>query len=88
MRLGIKVVPNASRDGIAGWLGDDLKIRVQAPPEDGRANKRVCELLAAHLGLAKNAVTVVAGHANQRKTLAVEGLTADEMRRRLGSKSF
>jgi len=46
IRVGIKVVPNASREGIIGWLGEDLKIRVSQPPEAGRANERVCELLA------------------------------------------
>jgi len=77
-RIGIKVVPNASRDQIAGWLGDDLKIRVQSPPEDGRANKRLCQFLAAQLGLPKDAVSVVTGQTNQRKTVEIRGLSLEE----------
>ena len=81
-KIGIKVVPNASRDRIVGWLGGDLKIRVQSPPEAGRANKRLCEFLAAQLGLPKGAVSVVAGQTNQRKTVEICGLSLEEFRRR------
>jgi uncharacterized protein len=83
IRVGIKVVPNASREGISGWLGEDLKIRVSQPPEEGRANERVCLLLAERLGLPKDAVAVVTGHSSQRKTVEIHGITMDEFRRRV-----
>jgi hypothetical protein len=72
MRIGVKAVPGASRPGIVGWLGDDLKIRVQAPPEDGRANLELCRILAAEVGLAPSAVTIVSGHAARRKVIALD----------------
>ena len=50
-RVPLKVVPSASRDEVAGWLGDVLKGRVRAPAERGRANKAVEVLLAAELGV-------------------------------------
>ncbi|MFM7075771.1 MAG: DUF167 domain-containing protein, partial [Planctomycetaceae bacterium] len=50
-RLEVKVVPGSSRDQIVGWLGDALKIKVTAPPEKGKANERVVELLAGALGI-------------------------------------
>ncbi|MEI6072765.1 MAG: DUF167 domain-containing protein [Verrucomicrobiae bacterium] len=81
-RLGIKAVPNASRDQIAGWLGDDLKVRVQSPPEDGRANKRLCHFLAAQLDLPKGAVSVVSGQSSQRKTVEIRGLSLAELKKR------
>ena len=77
-KIDIKVVPNASSDQIAGWLGGSLKIRVQCPPEDGRANKRLCKFLAAHLELPKDAVSVVTGQTSPHKTVEIRGLSVEE----------
>ena len=82
--IDVKVVPRAAKDEIVGWLEGALKIRVQAPPEDGRANRALEELLAEALSLKKNAVTVSAGRASARKRVAIVGLTRDEILRRLG----
>ncbi len=82
-RLAIKVVPGSSRDKIAGWLGDDLKVRVRQPPEKGRANKAVCELITALLGLPADAVAVVAGEHSPRKTVEIRGLCAEDVRARV-----
>jgi len=83
--IAVKVVPRAASDEIVGWLEGALKVRVQAPPEDGRANRAVEELLAAALRLKKNAVTVERGRASARTRVAIEGLTRDEIVRRLGA---
>ena len=82
-RLAIKVVPGSSRDKIVGWLGDDLKVRVRQPPEKGRANKAVCELITALLGLPADAVAVVAGEHSPRKTVEIRGLCAEDVRARV-----
>jgi uncharacterized protein (TIGR00251 family) len=82
--IAVKVVPRAAKDEIVGWLEGALKVRVQAPPEDGRANRALQELLAEALRLKKNAVTVAAGRASARKRVAIAGLTRDEIVRRLG----
>jgi len=82
--IAVKVVPRAAKDEIVGWLEGALKIRIQAPPEDGRANRALEELLAEALGLKKNAVTVAAGRSSARKRVEVVGLTHDEIVRRLG----
>jgi len=81
--LPVKVVPGSSREGIAGWLGDVLKVRVTAPPEQGKANAAVERLLADALGLGKGAVTIVAGHGSPRKIVQIAGLSRDEVDRRL-----
>lgn len=83
IRLPIKVVPGASRDGIAGWLGDALKLRVSAPPERGRANAAVEELVAAALGVPRESVRIVAGFGSTRKLLEIAGLSEAEVRKRL-----
>ena len=59
--LAIKAIPNAPRSEVIGWLGDALKIKVHAPPVDGRANDVICEFLADTLGLPRRAVTVLRG---------------------------
>jgi uncharacterized protein (TIGR00251 family) len=81
--LPIKVVPNSSRTQIAGTLGDALKLKVAQPPEAGRANRAVLELLAETLGIPQSQLAIVAGHTRPRKTVRITGLTAAEVERRL-----
>jgi hypothetical protein len=81
--LALKVVPGAKRDGIAGWLGEALKIRVSAPPEKGRANEAVVRVLAEALALDARAIRVVSGASSPRKRVAFEGLGEDELRERI-----
>jgi uncharacterized protein (TIGR00251 family) len=82
-QLAIKVVPGASRNGIAGWLGDALKVRVAAPPERGKANAAVEQLLAEAIGIAAESVRIVAGATSARKTVEITGVSLDEVRARL-----
>ena len=84
-RLSLKVSAGASRDRIAGWLGDALKVSVTTAPERGKANAAVEALLAGALGVPRSAVKVVAGHTQPRKQVEVAGLPAGEVRRRLGA---
>lgn len=77
--ISVKVVPGARRDEIVGPLGDELKIRVSQPPEGGKANAAVCELLADRLGLPAAAVSVIRGHSSPRKVLRVSGLAAADV---------
>ena len=72
--LAIKVVPGASRSEIAGTLGDRLKVRVAAPPEGGKANRALVEVLSRWLGVRD--VEIVAGHSSAEKTVRVSGLSA------------
>ncbi len=83
IKLSVKIVPGSSRDCIAGWLGETLKIRVIAPPERGKANAAVVAVVAAALGITNASVRVVHGNTSPRKTLEIAGLTESEVRRRL-----
>jgi hypothetical protein len=74
-RLNVKVVPGSSRDQIVGWLGDALKIKVMAPPEKGRANEAVVEILAEKLGISTDDIEVVSGHSSTSKVIAISALT-------------
>jgi uncharacterized protein (TIGR00251 family) len=83
VKIGIKVVPGASRDSIDGWLGDDVKMRVRAPAERGRANKAVLALLAEALGLPRKSVKIITGDTAQRKIVEITGLSEAEVHDRL-----
>ncbi|HNY32894.1 MAG TPA: DUF167 domain-containing protein [Fibrobacteria bacterium] len=67
----MKAVPGASRSRIVGELGDRLKIQVAAPPEDGKANKAVIEVLAQWLGVAKSEVELVSGASQPAKVFRI-----------------
>ena len=76
--IRVKAVPGASRDEIAGPLGDRLKVRVAAPPEGGKANKAICRLIAKQLGAPAKSVEVIAGPTNPEKTVRVSADVAPE----------
>ena len=84
--IAVKVVPRAASDGIVGWLGGALKVRVAAPPQDGRANAALERLLATALALKPGAVRVAAGHGSARKRVEIVGLDRAEIGRRLGAR--
>jgi uncharacterized protein (TIGR00251 family) len=83
MRLAIRVQPRASRDEVAGRHGERWRIRLTAPPVDGRANEALRRFLAERLGVRVAAITVVAGEASRDKVVEVEGLDPAEADRRM-----
>lgn len=82
--LSLKAVPGAKHDQIAGELGDRLKVRISAPPEGGKANKAICELLASALGVKTREVEIIGGTTSPEKQVVVRTLTAREVAHRLG----
>ena len=73
----------ASRSEVVGWRAGVLRLRVTAPPQDGRANSAVLELLAEALGVRTGSLVLAAGHASAHKRVAVEGLAREEIERRI-----
>ena len=84
VRLSVRLTPRASHEEIAGFEGETLRVRVTAPPVEGRANRALVRLLAKRLGLPLGAVHVVTGQTSRSKVAAIDGLDATELRRRLG----
>jgi len=82
-RLRLRVSPGASRATVVGRHGDAWKVRVTAPPERGRANDDVVELIAAALGVVRPHVHVVAGRSSRDKVVELSGITLEEAERRL-----
>lgn len=83
-RLKVRVQPGAKRSEVVGWQGDTLRVRVQAPPLEGRANAALIDLLARALGVPRSHVWLERGETSREKVLGVEGLDAEEVRARLG----
>ena len=83
-RVSVRLTPRAGRDEVLGFDGEVLRVRVAAPPVDGRANEALTRLLAARLGVSHGAVEVVGGHTARAKVVAVDGLDPAEVRARLG----
>lgn len=73
--LAIKAIPNAPRSEVIGWLGDALKVKVHAPPVEGRANEVLCAFLADTFGLPRRAVTVLRGDTSRLKTIRLDGFS-------------
>jgi len=82
-RIPLKVIPGSSRDYVAGWLENVLKVRVRAPPERGKANTAVEKLVANALSIPPNAVRIVSGMTAARKTVEISGLSLAEIHERL-----
>lgn len=83
-KLAIRVRPSARRAGLLGRLGNGtLKVAVTAPPEDGRANAAVGELMAKVLGLKPRQVRVVKGLGSRAKTIEIDGLDEGDVHERL-----
>ncbi len=78
-KLKIKVVPGASRPGIVGWLGDALKVRIAAPPEKGKANRELLQLLSRQLQFRESDIAIVSGAASQVKTVEIKGATMSDI---------
>jgi len=69
--LRVRVQPKASRDEICGLQGEALKVRITAPPVDGKANTHLIKFLAKQFGVARSAVTLLSGETGRDKRLRI-----------------
>ena len=83
--LVLKVIPNAPRDEIAGWLGEALKVKIHAPALEGRANDALLDFLAQRLGVPRRDVSLVRGDKSRKKVVRIENLDEAAVRQQLGS---
>jgi uncharacterized protein len=82
--LRVRLTPRASRDQIDGWNGDLLRVRVAAPPVEGRANDALIRLLAKALDVPPSRLRLVKGRTSREKVVAVDGVSEEDVRARLG----
>ena len=76
--INLKIVPNAKHNKIDGILGERLKVRIQAPPADGKANKMLVKFLSGIFDLPRSHVTIVTGESGRLKRIAIRGINKDK----------
>ncbi|MFA6313803.1 MAG: DUF167 family protein [Sterolibacterium sp.] len=81
--LSLHIQPGAKKTEIAGLHGEALKIRLAAPPVDGKANDCLIAYLAQTLGIAKGRIDLISGISSRAKRVRVEGVDAEAVRRKL-----
>ena len=82
--LSVKLQPRASANEIGEALGNELRIKVTAPPVDAAANEALVKLLAQHLDCPRNRVELVRGHTSRHKTIKLHGLAPEDVVKKLG----
>ena len=82
--LDIHVIPRARKTEVAGERDGALLVRLAAPPVEGAANDELIDFLATTLGLPRRAIHIVAGERSRRKRVAIDGMTAEQVRAILG----
>lgn len=69
VRINIRVTPNANRDQVVGWVDGNLKIKLQALAQDGKANAALCAFLAKELGCSRRDVVLIHGEKSRLKVV-------------------
>jgi uncharacterized protein (TIGR00251 family) len=83
--LPVRAQPGARKAGVLGEQAGALKVAVTAPPEDGRANRALAEVLHQALGLRRSQVELLRGETSRDKTFLIRGLTRAELEARLAA---
>ncbi len=73
--LALHIQPGAKSSGVCGQHGEALKIRLAAPPVDGKANAALLAFLADTLGVSRQNVRLISGDSNRRKRVEIRGTT-------------
>jgi uncharacterized protein len=85
MRISVRVIPRSTRNALE-WLPGEpptLKARLTAPPVDGAANEALIAFLAQRLAVPRRSISITYGATSRLKTVDIDGLTPEELRRRL-----
>jgi uncharacterized protein (TIGR00251 family) len=82
--LPLRVQPGARKNGVKGEQAGALKLAVTAPPEDGKANAAVIELLAELLEVKRSQIELISGATSRSKKILIRGVTAGEIQQRVG----
>ena len=82
--VSVRVIPRSSKEGVAGYEGGVVRIRLNAPPVEGKANDALVRFLAKALGVPRSRVTLVTGERGRSKIVRVSGVTREALMAALG----
>jgi len=82
-RISLHIYPNAAGNEVVGFTGGVLRVKVSAPPVKGKANRELIAFLSQVLGVGKGTLTIIKGHTSRNKVIAIDGLSQEEVIRRL-----
>lgn len=80
------MIPRASKSGLAGTRGDELVVRLHAPPVEGAANAELIDVIAAALEVPKRTVSIVAGARSRQKRVHVAGIDLTTAEKKIRSR--
>jgi uncharacterized protein (TIGR00251 family) len=83
-RINVQVSPNARHNEVVGFESDILKVKVAAPPLQGKANKELIKFLSQTLKISRGSITIERGLTSRNKIIAIAGLDRTEIAKRLG----
>ena len=86
--ISVKVLPSSSTSRIVGPYGDRIKIKVQAPPEGGKANRAVIDLISRDLAVPKSDVRIVSGGKTMDKVVEITGLPPERLKQWTSSQRY
>ncbi len=81
--FGIRVKTKAPAEGITGMIGGLYRVAVKEAPEKGKANKRICKILAELFCVSRSRVSIISGQTSRDKTVCVEGVSPEEAEQKL-----
>lgn len=83
--IHVKVVPNSSRNRVAGRYADGIKIQTSAPPEAGKANRAVAKILAQFLGVKPTQIQLASSPSNPRKQFRITHFSLAQLSQKLAT---
>jgi uncharacterized protein (TIGR00251 family) len=82
--LKARVVPNARRSEVAGFMQEEVRVKIQAPAHEGKANAELIRFLSELIGCAKSSIIIKRGEKSRNKVIEIEGVSPQEVWRKLG----
>jgi uncharacterized protein (TIGR00251 family) len=83
IRLKVRVIPNARKNEVVGFTGDEIRLKVKAPAVDGKANAALIEFLAELTDVPRSKIQIKAGEKARIKVVELEGPSPEEVRARI-----